>query len=220
MAHLDPSRSDRAGVRPVLAVQPDPSRSAIDPPDGPSDSTVTLRAMTAGDITRVSEIDAEAFGSSAWPRSAFRDELHANRIARYFVLDPGDDRPLLGYVGCWALFDTVHLVTIGVDPRYQRQGLGEVLVQQVLDLAHEIGAPEVTLECRESNARARALYGKYGFAQAGRRPRYYSDTHEAALIMTADDVCSDAFRKALDRRRSEHDRRYGLRILAETDTTA
>jgi ribosomal-protein-alanine N-acetyltransferase len=178
-----------------------------------------LRAMTLGDIARVSEIDAVAFGNGAWPRSAFRDELHANHIARYFVLDPIDDRPLLGYVGCWALFDTVHLVTIGVDPRYQRQGLGEILVRQALDLAHEIGAPEVTLECRESNARALALYRKYGFEEAGRRPRYYSDTREAALIMTADNVCSDAFRAALDQQRADHDHRYGLRIQVEGAAT-
>ena len=173
--------------------------------------------MTLSDVERVGEIDAEAFGSGAWPRSAFRDELHVNHIARYFVLDPGDDRPLLGYVGCWALFDTVHLVTIGVDPQYQGQGLGEILVRQALDLAHEIGAPEVTLECRETNARALALYRKYGFEQAGRRPRYYSDTREAALIMTADNVCSDAFRATLDQRRADHQRRYGLRVQVERE---
>ena len=176
-----------------------------------------LRAMTMRDVERVGEIDAEAFGSGAWPRTAFRDELHANHIARYFVLDPGDERPLLGYVGCWALFDAVHLVTIGVDPQYQRQGLGEILVQQALDLAHEIGAPEVTLECRETNLAAQALYRKYGFQEVGRRRRYYSDTREAALIMTAHDVCSDAFRETLDQRRAEHERRYGLHVEIERD---
>ena len=157
------------------------------------------------------------FGSGAWPRTAFRDELHANHIARYFVLDPGDERPLLGYVGCWALFDAVHLVTIGVAPQYQRQGLGEILVQQALDLAHEIGAPEVTLECRETNLPAQALYRKYGFQEVGRRRRYYSDTREAALIMTAHEVCSDAFRETLDQRRAEHARRYGLDVEIERD---
>ena len=192
---------------------PDQRPSAIDP----TNATITLRPMTLGDVERVGEIDAGAFGSGAWPRSAFRDELHSNHIARYFVLDPRDGRPLLGYVGCWAIFDAVHLVTIGVDPKYQGQGFGEVLVMQSLDLAHEIGAPQVTLECRESNARAQALYRKYGFQQAGRRPRYYRDTREAALIMTADDVCSDAFRDALTDQRAEHRRRYQLQVQVERD---
>ena len=176
--------------------------------------------MTLSDVERVAEIDAEAFGSGAWPRTAFRDELHANHIARYFVLDPGNERPLTGYVGCWALFDVVHLVTIGVDPQYQRRGLGEILVRQALDLAHEIGAPEVTLECRETNLAAQALYLKYGFQEVGRRRRYYSDTSEAALIMTAQDVCSDAFRATLDQRRVDHERRYGIRVDVERDNGA
>ena len=42
----------------------------------------------------------------------------------------------------------------------------------------------MTLEVRLSNLPARRLYEKFGFRPVGVRPRYYSDDHEDALIMT------------------------------------
>lgn len=178
------------------------------------ETTLSMRPMDDADVPRVAEIDLLAFGSGCWPASAFSAELHRNRLARYFVLDPGGAEPLQGYVGCWALFDAVHIVTIAVDPSYQRRGLGELLVQCALDLARETGAPEVTLECRESNEAALALYRKYAFAQVGRRRRYYSDNREDALIMTAHDVGQPAYRETLERLREQHRKRYGVAVSA------
>ena len=53
-------------------------------------------------------------------------------------------------------------------------------------------ASEYTLEVRTSNARAIALYERFGFRSAGTRPRYYRDTGEDAVIMwrTGDTVSS------------------------------
>ena len=175
-------------------------------------ASILVRPMATDDLEGVGEIEFEAFGESAWAPRAFHEELRSNRIARYYVIDLEDGGPLVGYVGCWALPDAVHLVTIGVRPKYQRQGFGEILVLRALDLAYELGTPEVTLECRESNTRAHALYEKYSFVQNGRRPRYYQDTREAAIIMTATDVCSNHFRQVLGNRRSQLQERHQIQI--------
>ena len=175
-------------------------------------ASILIRPMAQGDLDGIGEIELEAFGESAWAPRTFHEELRSNRISRYYVIDLTGDGPLVGYVGCWALPDAVHLVTIGVRPKYQRQGFGEILVLRALDLAYELGTPEVTLECRESNTRAHALYEKYSFVQNGRRPRYYQDTREAAIIMTATNVCSNRFRQALENRRSKLQERYQIQI--------
>ena len=94
----------------------------------PSPRSLVLREMAVIDVPAVGGIDARAFGPGGWPERAFRAELRENRLARYFVVADANSDALLGYVGCWLLADAVHLVTIGVDPVYQRQGIGELLV--------------------------------------------------------------------------------------------
>jgi ribosomal-protein-alanine N-acetyltransferase len=57
------------------------------------------------------------------------------------------------------------------------------LIDNVLREARKNGALAILLEVRESNAAARALYAKVGFREEGRRPRYYRDPDEDAVLM-------------------------------------
>ena len=173
---------------------------------------IAIRPMTAIDVARVGEIDKRAFGQGAWPERAFVRELQTNRVARYFVLDPGGGRPLAAYLGCWVLPGELHIVTVAVDPEDQRGGLGEALVQHALDVGYETGADSVTLECRESNAAAQALYRKYQFRQVGRRRRYYRDTNEDAIILTAHGISGPDYRASVERLRAQHRSRHGLSV--------
>src|SRR5687768_16314268 len=83
--------------------------------------------------------------------------------------------PLVGYAGLWLRVDEAHVTTIGVDPAYRGQGVGELLFLGLIDVAAEMKATRMTLEVRVSNASAQALYRKYGLEVAGMRKRYYSD---------------------------------------------
>ncbi len=181
-------------------------------------SYYVLRAMTASDVPQIVAIERRVFGADAWPASAFQEEQH-NRVAYYFVLTPARDKGpgvIAGYIGLWALSDAIQIVTIAVQPESQRGGLGELLVQRAFALAEEVGAAEVTLECRESNKPARRLYRKYGFEEVGRRWRYYKDNGEDALIMTAP-AFTAAARRRLGRLRSRHRARFGVVLRDETD---
>jgi ribosomal-protein-alanine N-acetyltransferase len=82
--------------------------------------------------------------------------------------------------------DEAHVTTFATRGAWRRQGIGERLLLALLDLARAHGAREATLEVRPSNTAARRLYEKYGFRNVGVRPRYYSDNHEDALIMTTE----------------------------------
>ena len=70
-----------------------------------------------------------------------------------------------------------------VPPQARRQGIGRMLVEAVLAWAHDLGAPEIWLEVRESNATALRLYAQCGFVVAGRRPAYYANPAEDAVLM-------------------------------------
>lgn len=176
-----------------------------------------LRPMTASDVPQIVAIERRVFGDDAWSASAFHEERE-NRIAYYFVLAPAAPGPpdeIAGYVGLWGMSDAVQIVTIAVPPESQRGGLGELLVQRAFALAEEVGAEEVTLECRESNEPALRLYAKYGFERVGRRQRYYKNDGEDALILTAPAASAEAQRR-LAGLRHRHRARFGIALRDET----
>jgi len=91
---------------------------------------------------------------------------------------------IIGLAGFWLMADEAHISTIAVHPDWRGLGLGEWLLAHLLEAGQALGAAVATLEVRPSNHTALALYQKYGFEQVGRRPRYYSDNDEDALILT------------------------------------
>jgi ribosomal-protein-alanine N-acetyltransferase len=102
---------------------------------------------------------------------------------------------IVGYAGMWMMVDDAHVTTIAVDPAYRGEGIGELLIVDLLEHANLVGAMTVTLECRVSNGIAQALYRKYTFQNKGVRKRYYSDDGEDALIMTTEPLDSDIFQR-------------------------
>ena len=118
-------------------------------------------------------------------------------------------RAIVGYAGLWLMTDEAHVTTIAVDPDFQGNGLGEVLLVALIDRAKEIGARWLTLEVRVTNEVAQRLYEKYTFKEMGVRRRYYSDNGEDALVMWTDPVDSDAFQETLQRHRDALTQRLG-----------
>jgi ribosomal-protein-alanine N-acetyltransferase len=132
--------------------------------------------------------------------------LHGLRNAAARFLG-GDSLPqpttdiILGFAGVWFLADEAHLATIAVRSDLRLRGIGERLLGGIFDLALEHNAKLVTLEVRASNQAAQGLYEKYGFVVVGRRPGYYSDNKEDAILMTADGIASPLFQDNLERLR-------------------
>ena len=104
---------------------------------------------------------------------------------------------IVGYCGMWLMVDVAHITTIAVDPPYRGQGIGELMLVELLHRAREVGAVEATLECRVSNTVAQRLYQKYTFKKTGLRRRYYSDDGEDALIMTSEPLDSAVYRTVI-----------------------
>jgi len=179
-------------------------------PGGAAASTpgtrITLRDMTRADVRAVRRIESAAY-EDAWPARAFDAEI-ANAFACYRVAveaPAGTSTPppprgpiealrrrltrrahtdrIVGFMGVWYMHDQMHLVTIAVDPTQQGRGIGARLLLECLDLAREAELPEVVLEVRVSNARAQALYERFGFRRAGTLIAYYKDNNEDAYVM-------------------------------------
>ena len=75
------------------------------------------------------------------------------------------------------------MMNVAVSPAYRRRGIARELIQALLRELARQGSHRLTLEVRASNAPARALYESLSFAQVGRRPNYYRNPKEDALIL-------------------------------------
>ncbi len=160
------------------------------------------------DIPEVLEIERRSF-SMPWPMRAYEQELLRNPNARYLVLRPREVRaaapilpprrpPILGYGGFWMVPDEAHISTIAIDVPWRGRGLGELMFLALVEEAIALGADLITLEVRVSNHVAQRLYRKYGLEVVGRRPRYYRDNNEDALLMSVEGVRSPAYRERLE----------------------
>ena len=96
----------------------------------------------------------------------------------------GDTGRLLGYVGLLAVVDEGYITNVAVRPDCRRQGVAAALLGALGAQGKERGLALPTLEVRQSNAPARALYEKLGYVQAGLRRNYYENPREDAIIMT------------------------------------
>jgi [ribosomal protein S18]-alanine N-acetyltransferase len=137
-----------------------------------------IRRLTYSDLPNVIAIERRAF-PTPWSLSMFVLELSKPSGICLAALERGR---LVGYLVC-SRYDTVwHLMNVAVDPARRREGVASTLMSHLFDTAdrpHE----QYTLEVRESNDAAIAMYERFGFRGAGHRRAYYHDNREDALIM-------------------------------------
>jgi ribosomal-protein-alanine N-acetyltransferase len=167
---------------------------------------VTVDVMRMADIPGVHEVERLSF-STPWPSYAFEQELTGNRLARYVVarVGSGPMERVVGFAGVWLMVDEAHITTFGVHPEWRRQGIGRRLMVRLLEMAEEMQASRMTLEVRAGNLAAQELYRRFGFDVAGRRPHYYTDDGEDALVMTTPRLGHPSMRAALQRERDRLD---------------
>ena len=133
------------------------------------------------DVPAVTELDRLSF-SMPWPERSFRFEVTNNPSSRSWVAESGGR--VVGALVAWVLVDELHIATLATHPDFRRQGIAQALLTHGLKLAAQEGVLSSFLEVRASNEAAQALYRKFGYEEIGRRPRYYKDNNEDAILMT------------------------------------
>jgi ribosomal-protein-alanine N-acetyltransferase len=147
--------------------------------------SLLIRRMHLEDIPAVHAIDELSF-SMPWPERSFKFEATENPAARAWVAE--SDGRVVAMLVMWLIVDEAHIATIATHPDFRRQGIGEQLLLEALRAARAEGAKLAFLEVREGNTAAQSMYSKHRFEVTGRRPRYYKDNQEDALLMTLDDL--------------------------------
>jgi ribosomal-protein-alanine N-acetyltransferase len=146
--------------------------------------------LETADLPRAAAIHKLRFTSS-WSDGEFHALLVQDTVFGFIARQSNAyTRPLTGgFVLSRVAAGEAEILTIGVDPRFSRMGLGWRLMRAALRKARDQAAEAVFLEVDETNIAAVALYHKLGFAKVGERRAYYQDVNgarTAALVMRLD----------------------------------
>ena len=146
--------------------------------EGKSEELI-FRGIEKRDAQELSEIEQETF-AMPWSRESFWQEAE-NTNAEYVIAQAGGR--ILGYAGAWISYEEAQVTNVAVRQEYRGRGIGSAIFEEIIRRVKERGARAITLEVRVSNEAAIKLYEKYGLRGVGKRPHYYLDNDEDALIM-------------------------------------
>ncbi len=129
---------------------------------------------------RVHKVLCDAF-LNPWSEDTVRTLLQSDKAVCFGAFE-GEE--LVGYAVLEWVLDEGSLTDIAVLKEFRGRGISKLLMDEIVKAAKDMSLQFVTLEVRESNVPAVSLYKKYGFADVGKRPRYYSTPTEDAVLMT------------------------------------
>ena len=154
-----------------------------------------IRPLAEADLSLIRAWMRDTAEAPAWSDDNLAGIVEAppagqRRIRRGWIAEKGNGTDMTGFVVAASLCipnipAECELEFVFVSPEARQQGIGRALIQAVFAWGRELGSEEVRLEVRESNMRALRLYQRCGFTIVGRRPGYYADPPEDAVLMRA-----------------------------------
>jgi [ribosomal protein S18]-alanine N-acetyltransferase len=156
---------------------------------------VTVTPLRRRHLRSVLKIETQVY-PRPWSLGLFMSELALKTTRVYLAAKVGGQ--VVGYAGLMVTGSDGHVTTVAVDPEWQRQGVATRLLLGLTRAAVARGCTGLTLEVRVGNEAAQELYRTFGFAPAGIRKGYYTETNEDAIVMWAHDVDLADHRERLD----------------------
>lgn len=152
----------------------------------PQATNIEIRPMAPADLDQVVEIDRSLSQAPHWPLAAYIAALDPDSSPRRVALVAVDQRAniAVGFTVASLLPPQAELETIAITAEVQRRGVARRLFTALAEELRTAHGKEIILEVRESNHPALAFYRAQGFLETGRRPRYYADPQEDAVLLS------------------------------------
>jgi [ribosomal protein S18]-alanine N-acetyltransferase len=142
---------------------------------------VTIRPATLNDVSAILAIERQATGAAHWTSEQYNKLLASGvvLVAEQAAEEPGK---VCGFICAQAVANEWEIENVVVATAFLRRGIANTLLRELIQHAQKAAASAILLEVRESNSPARRLYEKQGFREVGRRPSYYRDPAEDAIL--------------------------------------
>lgn len=155
--------------------------------DGVTKGGFAIRRAEVSDLAAVFALERATPTAPHWPSNAYQAILAAEIFSPHRCLlaaSAEGNSELLGFaVGVVHPAGDSELESVAVAESARRRGIGTALCAAVAEWCRQQGARELLLEVRASSAGAIALYTRLGFAAVGRRPLYYQQPADDAVVM-------------------------------------
>lgn len=155
-----------------------------------TDPDISIRILSEEDLPEAVRIEQTCI-MDPWSERVYREEFSHQGdyiwLSGAFLLPGADDEAcehMAGTISLTRMGDDGEIGNVAVLPEYRRRGIAEQMLRQVLYYGQQkLGMRNFTLEVRNGNRPAIALYEKCGFRAEGIRPHMYRNPEEDARIM-------------------------------------
>ncbi|MGV6802185.1 MAG: ribosomal protein S18-alanine N-acetyltransferase [bacterium] len=137
------------------------------------------RLATPNDCTCLARLQAETFPDAPWGQDWFAQSLKSSHLHSFLQFD-GHERT--GFAVISRVERDAEILTLGILPTFQGQGLGRALLSYLLTEMKRENIKQIFLEVAANNAAAQALYQGGGFLPVGHRPNYYKTGQDALIF--------------------------------------
>jgi len=138
-----------------------------------------IRSMGLDDIATLVAMERQIF-PDPWPQEAFLEGLRDND---HLFLVAEEETGIVGYAAYYMEMGEARLTNIAVAKPYRRKSVAKKILNFILEVINKAGCKYIFLDVRPSNAAAITFYRKFGFYDLYRRPDYYRNPVEDALVM-------------------------------------
>jgi ribosomal-protein-alanine N-acetyltransferase len=146
-----------------------------------TENVVPIRPATFDDIPAMIDLANRAATAAHWSIQQYR-QIFTNEIPRRVALVSDEQSVVRAFLIGRILGNEWEIENMAVSESLRRQGIGKMLLDEFLAASRTEGSKAVFLEVRQSNVAARGLYERCGFAENGRRQRYYTEPAEDAIL--------------------------------------
>ena len=139
-----------------------------------------ITKMTLEDLNNIKDYLISDF-DDFWNYSVFKSELESP-ASHYLVVK--DNSKIIGFAGIKVILPDADIMNIVVKKDFRNNGIGSLLLKELIDLSKSLNIKNLFLEVNEKNTPAISLYNKFGFRKIGIRKNYYKDNN--AIVMRLD----------------------------------
>ena len=140
---------------------------------------IEIYPMTMEDLELIKD-DLEEKFDKFWTYGILKSEI-ANINSRYIMAKCNEE--IVGFAGLTLIVDEANIMNVVVKKEKRMQGIGNLLIKNLIEISKALKAKSITLEVNINNVPAINLYKKFKFEEIGLRKKYYNNIDDA-LIMT------------------------------------
>ncbi len=145
---------------------------------------IDIQEMSLNDLEKIKDILISDF-DDFWNYNILKEELESPNSK--YIIAKTNDSEIIGFTGIKVLVDNADIMNIVVKKSWRNQGVGNLLLNNLISICKDLNLLSLSLEVNEDNLPAIHLYEKVGFKQVGLRKNYYQDKNGIVMsykIMT------------------------------------